>query len=177
MGGMSASADTRSPELSTGSHIVIFGADDEPRSAIVVKVRDGLIWISGSATPGEPDERVSLLYSVPGDAQYWSTARVELVPPETLALRRTGPWSRQQRRALPSVPIRVLARAPATSAAGVRTSAEKRWLAAQRDLAARFPGASLKVATKGGHHLHLDAPELVVDTIREVLESVVTGMR
>lgn len=99
MVGMSASEHTASPELSTGSHIVIFGENDEPRSAIVVQVRDGLIWISGTVSPGEPDERVSLLYSVPGDAQYWSTARVELLPPETLALRRTGPWSRRQRRA------------------------------------------------------------------------------
>lgn len=86
------------PPLSTGSRLVVVGEGRELRSAIVVRVKDGLIWISGSANPGHPGERVEIVHVVPDDAQYWSAARVELIPPETLALRRTGPWQRLQRR-------------------------------------------------------------------------------
>lgn len=91
--------DTVLPTLSTGSRLLIVGdSDGKPRTTIVVRVSDGLIWISGVDDPGRPGEQVDMLYVVPGDAQYQAPARVELVPPETLALRRIGEWRRSQRR-------------------------------------------------------------------------------
>ena len=95
---MSAPTQVRPPGLSTGSRLVILGQADEARSTIVVQVRDGLIWISGGVCPGEPGEMVNLIHVVKGDAQYWARARVELIPPESFALRRTSPWNRRQQR-------------------------------------------------------------------------------
>ncbi len=90
---------TESPKLSTGSRLVLLGEAGDPlRSAIVVRVSDGLIWISGIEEPGAPGEMVKMVHVVPGDAQYVAPARVELVPPETLVLRRVGSWRRSQRR-------------------------------------------------------------------------------
>ena len=87
------------PTLSTGSRLILVGeADEVPRAAIVVRVGDGLIWISGVDDPGQPGERVRMVYVVQGDAQYQALARVELIPPETLVLRRIGEWRRSQRR-------------------------------------------------------------------------------
>ncbi|MCP5055628.1 MAG: PilZ domain-containing protein [bacterium] len=91
--------DTVLPTLSTGSRLLLIGdSDGVPRATIVVRVSDGLIWISGVDEPGRPGEQLDMLYVVPGDAQYQAPARVELVPPETLALRRIGEWRRSQRR-------------------------------------------------------------------------------
>lgn len=87
------------PKLTTGSRLILAGKLDEaPRSAIVVRVAGGLIWISCIDDPGEPGERVQMIHVVDGDAQYQAPTRVELVPPETLALRRIGAWQRLQRR-------------------------------------------------------------------------------
>ena len=95
---MSEPSLAQPPGLSTGSRLVILGEANEARSTIVVRVKDGLIWISGGVCPGEPGEMVNVIHVVQGDAQYWSRARVELIPPETLALRRTSPWRRRQQR-------------------------------------------------------------------------------
>ncbi|MCP3985269.1 MAG: PilZ domain-containing protein [bacterium] len=91
---------TALPTLSTGSRLLLVGeSGGAPISSIVVRVSDGLIWISGVDEPGEPGDTVRMVYVVPGDAQYHAPARVEFIPPETLALRRIGEWRRQQRRA------------------------------------------------------------------------------
>lgn len=95
---MSSTPLVKPPGLSTGSRLVILGQENEARSTIVVRVKDGLIWISGGVCPGAPGDLVNLIHVVPGDAQYWARARVELIPPETLALRRTSDWDRRQRR-------------------------------------------------------------------------------
>ncbi len=95
---MSSPPLSKPPGLSTGSRLVILSEGDEARSTIVVRVKDGLIWISGGVSPGAPGDMVNLVHVVRGDAQYWSRARVELIPPETLALRRTSDWQRRQRR-------------------------------------------------------------------------------
>jgi len=96
---MTLPANLQPPGLSTGSRLLLLGEKTEPRVTIVVRVKDGLIWISGTENPGAPGERVTAVHIVSGDAQYWAPTRVELVPPETLALRRIGPWQRRQRRA------------------------------------------------------------------------------
>jgi hypothetical protein len=88
------------PALECGTRLTVRG--EEPghdRTAIVVQLSHGLIWISRCGTPGEAGERVVIERLVEGDASYEAAARVEFLPPETYALRRTGAWRRQQRRA------------------------------------------------------------------------------
>ncbi len=64
-----------------------------------MRVKYGLIWISGASRPGEPDELVEMEYAVEEDANYRALARVVFVQPESYALRRVAPWERVQRRA------------------------------------------------------------------------------
>jgi hypothetical protein len=88
------------PLLECGARLVIRGDElESDLTAIVVQLKNGLIWISRCETPGEVGERVVIERRVDGDALYQAPARVEFVPPETYALRRTGEWTRQQRRA------------------------------------------------------------------------------
>ena len=44
--------------------------------------------------------------------------------------------------------------------------------ALQEDLAKLVPNAHYAIATKSGHNIHQDQPELVIATIREVVEAV-----
>jgi pimeloyl-ACP methyl ester carboxylesterase len=60
----------------------------------------------------------------------------------------------------------VLAAAPAGTADGPRTT----WLSMQRELAARLPGSRFVVAEGSGHDLQFDRPDLVVESVREVVE-------
>jgi hypothetical protein len=88
------------PVLECGARLTVRG--DEPggdRTAIVVQLKHGLIWISRCETPGEAGDRVVIERLIDGDASYQASARVEFLPPETYALRRVGEWRRQQRRA------------------------------------------------------------------------------
>lgn len=88
------------PVLECGARLVVRGEEPEAdRTAIVVQLKNGLIWISRCETPGEAGERVTIERRVDGDACYQAPARVEFVPPETYALRRIGEWRRRQRRA------------------------------------------------------------------------------
>lgn len=85
--------------LDTGDrlHLVTDDGSDAGR-VTVVRVRDGLIWVSGAAAPGEDGARIMLERRISGDAAYRAAARVERIPPESWALRRTGDWERVQRR-------------------------------------------------------------------------------
>ncbi len=88
------------PVLESGARLIVRG--EEPggdRTAIVVQLSHGLIWISRCETPGEVGERVVIERLIDGDASYEASARVEFLPPETYALRRIGEWRRRQRRA------------------------------------------------------------------------------
>ena len=44
--------------------------------------------------------------------------------------------------------------------------------ALQKDLAKLVPNAHYAIATKSGHNIHRDQPELVIAAIREVVEAV-----
>jgi len=44
--------------------------------------------------------------------------------------------------------------------------------ALQEDLAKLVPNAHYAIATKSGHNIHQDQPELVIAAIREVVEAV-----
>jgi hypothetical protein len=88
------------PALECGTRLIVRGPEsEEDRTAIVVQLKNGLIWISRFETPGEAGERVVIERPIDGDACYAAPARVEFVPPETYALRRVGEWQRRQRRA------------------------------------------------------------------------------
>lgn len=84
----------------------------------------------------------------------------------------------QQRSQLPAVPIRVVARGSRiTDGNATAGASERRWREAQRDLATRLPGASLHLARDSGHHVHLDAPEFVVEVIRNVVVEAGSAQR
>lgn len=83
--------------LNTGDHLIVRGST--LREVIVVQVKYGLIWTSGSSKPGEPDELVEMECTIAEDAQYRALARVVFVQPESYALRRVANWERVQRRA------------------------------------------------------------------------------
>jgi pimeloyl-ACP methyl ester carboxylesterase len=78
--------------------------------------------------------------------------------------------SAQQVRAappLPDIPLIVLAHGlPGAAPAGWT---DERWSGWQKDLAARAPRGKLVVADRSGHDIHLDQPDLVIASIREVV--------
>jgi pimeloyl-ACP methyl ester carboxylesterase len=49
---------------------------------------------------------------------------------------------------------------------------ERLWRQLQRELSRLVPGGRLVVATQGGHNIHLEQPELVVGTLRQVVQTV-----
>jgi pimeloyl-ACP methyl ester carboxylesterase len=49
---------------------------------------------------------------------------------------------------------------------------ERAWATAQAELASLTPDARHIVAERSGHYIQLDEPELVIDTIRQVVEAV-----
>ena len=56
-----------------------------------------------------------------------------------------------------------------------QTFADALWsaqLAAQDELAAKFPGAEHVTATDSTHYIQYDNPELVIDSVRGVVETV-----
>ena len=97
-----------------------------------------------------PDAIVAL-YAELG-AMRWSADQVAREPP------------------LPQIPLVVLAHDALSTA---RTSSERRraedWLTLQAELAKRIPGGRLLVVKDSGHHVHLDQPDVVVETIRSVV--------
>jgi len=68
---------------------------------------------------------------------------------------------------LPAVPIHLVTRGGALP--GASEGSERRWLDAQHDLAERLNAASLRLARDSGHYVHLDAPELVAQVIRDLV--------
>jgi pimeloyl-ACP methyl ester carboxylesterase len=49
---------------------------------------------------------------------------------------------------------------------------ERLWRQLQQELAQLVPGGRLVVATHSGHNIHLEQPQLVVDTLRQVVRAV-----
>jgi pimeloyl-ACP methyl ester carboxylesterase len=52
---------------------------------------------------------------------------------------------------------------------------ERLWRQLQRELADLVPGGRLVIATQSGHDIHHEQPELVLDTIRDVVRAVRAG--
>ena len=74
---------------------------------------------------------------------------------------------------LPRVPVILIssARNDESLAQGVSPEAKEKLLEARRQWLARVPGAREIVATRSGHDIPHDEPELVVDAIRQLLTS------
>jgi pimeloyl-ACP methyl ester carboxylesterase len=83
---------------------------------------------------------------------------IEAIPLSVEELRRAGPP--------PAVPVAIITAFHETESEKFR----KAWIELQDRLAATYPGASRILATKSGHYVPFDEPELVVDTIRKIVE-------
>lgn len=69
---------------------------------------------------------------------------------------------------LPDVPMIVLVHGqPNLSIGGV---SDEQWLQMQRDTASRVPNSKLVIAQQSGHYIQDDQPQLVIDSIRQVVE-------
>lgn len=76
-----------------------------------------------------------------------------------------------ERAALPDVPLTVIAhdsRSRAKTPRAARFAA--RWMALQRELAGRSSQGLLLIATRSGHHIHLEQPELVSSAVLNMLQ-------
>lgn len=83
---------------------------------------------------------------------------IEAIPLSVAALKRSGPQ--------PPVPVAILSAVHETDSEKFR----KAWAELQNRLASAYPGATRILASKSGHYIPFDQPELVVDTIREIVE-------
>ena len=74
---------------------------------------------------------------------------------------------------LPDIPLTVLSAHTQYEPWGIPIDeADKYWMELQADLASRVPNSTHIVSETGGHSLHIDEPELVIDAIRQVVETV-----
>jgi pimeloyl-ACP methyl ester carboxylesterase len=67
---------------------------------------------------------------------------------------------------LPDIPLIVLAH----GRPGAPLGTDEQWRAWQKDLATRAPRGKLVVADRSGHDIELDQPDLVIASVREVVE-------
>lgn len=82
---------------------------------------------------------------------------------------------REMRHPLGGIPVRVISHGrPAGAEAGVppdlEQAVEQAWQSMQRDLLDISSDTRLEVAENSGHDIHMEKPELVIATIRELLE-------
>ena len=74
---------------------------------------------------------------------------------------------------LPDIPLTVLSAHVRFQPWGIPADeADRYWTGLQADLASRVPNSTHIVAETGGHNLHIDNPTLVIDAIRQVVETV-----
>ena len=78
---------------------------------------------------------------------------------------------RQSGQTLPDVPLTIIAH---NSLIRAQTAKAKRfagnWLTLQRELATRAPQGRFIMAEHSGHHIHLEQPELVINSVRDIVE-------
>lgn len=82
---------------------------------------------------------------------------------------------RRIRRPLGDIPVRIITHGKAAGSeagvpAGLEDEVEAAWQAMQQDLLGISTDSSLEVAQKSGHDIHVEQPELIVHTIRELVE-------
>jgi pimeloyl-ACP methyl ester carboxylesterase len=74
---------------------------------------------------------------------------------------------------LPDIPLTVLSAHIRHEPWGIMADeADRYWMELQTDLVSRVPNSTHIVSENGGHNLHFDEPELVIDAIRQVVETV-----
>jgi pimeloyl-ACP methyl ester carboxylesterase len=54
---------------------------------------------------------------------------------------------------------------------------ERAWTAGQQQLAQLLPDTSHLIATNSSHYVQIEQPQLVIDSIREVVDAVRSGSR
>ena len=75
--------------------------------------------------------------------------------------------------ALPNIPLAVLAHDAVGQARSERAlKTAEVWMRMQAELARRSPQGYLQVVAGSGHHIHLDEPGLVIDTIADMVGTV-----
>jgi pimeloyl-ACP methyl ester carboxylesterase len=74
---------------------------------------------------------------------------------------------------LPDIPLTVLSAKVRHGPFGIPADeANRYWMALQADLASWVPNSTHIVSDTGGHMIHIDDPKLVIDAIRQVVETV-----
>ena len=74
---------------------------------------------------------------------------------------------------LPDIPLTVLSAHVRHEPWGIPADeADRYWMELAADLASRVPNSTHIVSENGGHNLHYDDPKLVIDAIRQVVETV-----
>jgi len=74
---------------------------------------------------------------------------------------------------LPDIPLTVLSAHTQYEPWGIPAAeADKYWMELQADLASRVPNSTHIVSETGGHGLHIDEPELVINAVRQIVETV-----
>lgn len=105
-------------------------------------------------TPAELEKTRTAIANAPPTVR----EEIEAIPLSVQELQRAGPQ--------PDVPIAIITALHEMESEKFR----KAWMELQDRLAATYPTASRTVATKSGHYVPFDQPELVADTIRGVVE-------
>jgi pimeloyl-ACP methyl ester carboxylesterase len=105
-------------------------------------------------TPAEREKTRTAIANAPEAVR----DELDAIPLSVAAFRRSGPQ--------PEVPVVIISAVHASDSEKFREA----WEQLQGRLAAAYPRATRIVATRSGHYVPFDQPEMVVDAIREVVE-------
>jgi pimeloyl-ACP methyl ester carboxylesterase len=105
-------------------------------------------------TPAEREKTRTAIANAPEAVR----DEIEAIPMSVAELRRAGPQ--------PEVPVAIITAVHETDSAKFR----KAWAELQERLASSYPHATHVIAPKSGHYIPFDQPEIVIDTIREVVD-------
>jgi pimeloyl-ACP methyl ester carboxylesterase len=162
---------------SNGGLFTLLYASTHPRQVA------GLVLID-AVHPATIKRRLAMLKPIL-PPQEWQAARQRMiaVPNRLVDPERVDIWTseRQTRKALRRSPIRpmplvVLAHGhPDDPPPPYVELEEPFWRQLQRELARLVPGGRLVIATRSGHDIHHEQPELVLDAIRDVVLAVRAG--
>lgn len=106
-----------------------------------------------------------------------TTARALALTPDTVSslysemryLRSNAQWVGRFGGTLPEVPLVVLAHDSRLGTDNDRRRMAETWLELQRELASEVPLGKLVITDHSGHYIHLEQPDLVIESIRDVV--------
>lgn len=85
--------------LHDGERIHLLSEDGrECGSASILRMRKDLLWLNRAEPPGADGDPILIERRIDNDAVYRVPARIEILSPESWAVRMTGDWRRVQRR-------------------------------------------------------------------------------